>query len=368
MELTRIHCVICENKELKSIYTLTNYPISPTSTRLEENTDEYKDCVFLSCVKCGCIQLKNLIAPEKLYANLHNSTENTPTWKNHHIEFASFIKSHDTNCVFLEIGGNSGVLYNILKDYVKDYTIMDLCRSPLLPKEITFIQGNCETYDIINTNSVIMSHTLEHLYNPRLLINNLNKSGVKYVFISIPNMDSLYNTKNMSIIHNEHTFFLGDNEIKYIFAQYGYKCLDSYDFRNHSRFYYFVYDNTSVSIPLIENTASSEGIPMLLKYYENKISDIIIQTPCYICPGGHYGQKIYYYLRKYKDYIKGFLDNDPTKQGQRVYGTSSFVYSPSELLKYNNTPVTIILYAGPYTEELKTQLNSIHLFITFISL
>lgn len=368
MNLTRISCVICENSELKTIYTLADYPISPASSDIEEHTDEYNDCVFLSCVNCGCIQLKNLISPEKLYSNLHNSTENTPTWKKHHLEFASFIKSLDKTSIFLEIGGNSGVLYTILEDYVKDYTIMDICISPLLPKKVKFIQGNCETYDIVNNNTVIMSHTLEHLYNPRLLINNLSKSGVKYVFISIPNMDSLYNTKNISIIHNEHTFFLGDSEIKYIFAQYGYTCIETYHFRNHSRFYYFVYDNTITSIPLIKNISSSESIPAILKYYENKISNITIHTACYICPGGHYGQKIYYYLRKYKSYIKGFLDNDPTKQGLRVYGTSAFVYSPNELLKYNNTPITIIIYAGPYTEELKTQLNLIHSSITFILL
>ena len=368
MDITRTKCVLCENEGLKPIYTLIDYPISATSSDLEETVDEYKDCIFSSCLQCGCVQLKNLINPEKLYANSHNSTENTPTWKRHHAEFATFIQTIDTSGILLEIGGNSGVLYNLLENYAKEYTIMDICNSPLRPKKVKFIQGNCESLAITGNKCVIMSHTFEHLYNPRKLINNLLTSGVNSVFISIPNMDSLYNTKNISILHNEHTFFVGDYEIKFMFEQYGYTCSHSQDFRNHSRFYHFIRDNLTTLAIIPKQFSYTEGIQNILLDYEMEMANIKIDTPCFICPGGHYGQKIYYYLRKYNKYIKGFLDNDSSKQGHRLYGTPVLTYSPNELLNYSTTPITIILYAGPYTEELKTQLLLIHSSITFISI
>jgi hypothetical protein len=95
---------------------------------------------------------------------------------------------------------------------------------------------------------------------------------------------------------------------------------------------------------------------------------ITIDRPCFICPGGHYGQKIAYYLRPFRQYIRGFLDNDPSKQGLRVYGTDAKVHSPEILREFQKTKVSVILYAGPYTEELKNQLNQIHPDIKYVSL
>jgi hypothetical protein len=98
------------------------------------------------------------------------------------------------------------------------------------------------------------------------------------------------------------------------------------------------------------------------------MKDIDIRTPCFICPGAHYGQKIYYYLRRFSNHIQGFIDNDPLKQGRRVYGTPSYVYSPDVLAKYKGTTISLILYAGPYTEELKRQLDMIHPSIKYIAI
>jgi FlaA1/EpsC-like NDP-sugar epimerase len=97
------------------------------------------------------------------------------------------------------------------------------------------------------------------------------------------------------------------------------------------------------------------------------MKSIIVDTPCFICPAGHYGQKLYYYLQASKKNIKGFIDNDPLKQGKRVYGTPVYVYSPDILKTYRETTIYMILYAGPYVDELKLQLNRIHPKIIYVS-
>ena len=72
--MNRNSCIICNSKLLNDIYTLENYPITPSSNNLDYSTDEFQDCTFLSCNICGCVQLKTLIDPIKLYLNSHNST------------------------------------------------------------------------------------------------------------------------------------------------------------------------------------------------------------------------------------------------------------------------------------------------------
>ena len=54
--------------------------------------------------------------------------------------------------------------------------------------------------------------------------------------------------------------------------------------------------------------------------------------------------------------IRCVLDNDPLKQGKRLYGTPFFVESPKGL-KGKEKPM-VILNAGAYTEEIKTDILS----------
>lgn len=365
--MLRDECVICEKGRLTELLTFKDYPITPSSSRQEASTDEFNDCIFSNCTVCGCIQLQNLIDPVKLYEHSHNSTEHTPTWKEHHTEFAEFI-SQRTSASLLEIGGNSGILYTLLKEKIPKYTILDICDSDTRPKTVMFLQGNCEDYNFGGYTHVALSHTFEHLYSPRRFVENLSAAQVSSVFLSIPNMDHLYVSKNISILHNEHTFFVGDTEIKYIFSLYGYSCASSYNFKFHSIFYHFVYQPGTTPMALCNTIERSLTIQTYMNEFERSVKDTIINFPCFICPAGHYGQKIYYYLKQCSKYILGFIDNDVSKQGLRVYGTEASVYSPNVLQEYKHTPISIVLYAGPYVEELIQQLNTLHPNIFYIKL
>ena len=365
--MNRTNCVICNTPDnFIEIHRLENYPITPSSSL--ESSDEFRDCVFVTCNSCGSVQLKTLIDPFKLYKDSHNSTENTPTWREHHKLFSEFISSNSNIDSIVEVGGNSGILYTYLKDVISKYTILDICDTNGRPDDIVFIEGNCETYDFSGHKTVVLSHTFEHLYYPLKFINNLSKGRVESVYISIPNMENLYKSKNVSIIHNEHTFFVGDEEIRYLFSQSGYVCKSLDGFKMHSLFYHFVYDHSSRPLTLHKNLKRSEYIQTYLKEFEETVSNLVIDRPSFICPAGHYGQKIFYYLQKYSANILGFIDNDISKQNKRVYGTTGQVYSPDILQKYKDTIINVILYAGPYTVELKAQLNLLHPRIEYISI
>jgi hypothetical protein len=364
--MERTHCVLCNSYTLTHLYTLKDYPVTPSPSEAFE--DEFQDSIFVYCLQCGCSQLKILIDPVKLYSNSHNSTANTPTWKEHHKLFAEFITENISHSSILEIGGNAGILYNeIYKEHIT-YTILDICDAHTRPPEIPFIKGNCETFDYTGHPCIVLSHTFEHLYHPRNFIDTLRRSNVASVFISIPNMNYMCDTKNISVLNNEHTFFLGSDEILYLFSQFGYICSSMKPFRNHSVFYHFVSDPSCAPIAIKPNIERALIQCEIVKEYQAICDSIVINTPCFICPAGHYGQKLYYYLRRYSSFIEGFIDNDTSKQGKRLYGTLASVYSPNILQIYKDKHISIILYAGPYTEELKKQLNLLHPSISYIGI
>jgi hypothetical protein len=349
------------------VYTLKNYPIIPSSTPNEYNQDEFQDCVFVGCKNCGCVQLQNLIDPVKLYENSHNSTAETPTWKDHHILFSNFIGKSIKHQNILDVGGNSGYLYKYTQSNGVAYKILDICNTDTHPQDVEFIQGNCESFDFTAYPCVALSHTFEHLYSPRKFLESLQKSNVKSVYISIPNMDFLCESKNISVLHNEHTYYIDYKSITSLFSEFKYSLIETTSFKNHSYFFHFEYNFKQEPIINI-SIGRIQQIQTIFLEYENKMKNIMITEPCFICPAGHYGQKIYYYLKNFEPLIKGFLDNDPSKQGKRVYGTPKMVYSIEFIKKYYHSPISIILYAGHYTAELKLQMDLLHSCIRYIEI
>ena len=363
----RIKCVICYGK-LEILFQRTNFPITanPPKSSQEYNNDIYSDQVFYKCVNCSCTQLGTLIDPVILYDSCHNNTFNTPTWKEHHSKFCDFIDIKKYKHI-LEIGG-TGILYNLLKAKQPDiqYTSLDIC-DPVEPiSDITYYKGNCEDYNFPENIPVVLSHVFEHLFNPRKFVESLSNSNVESIYISIPNMAKLLDTNTSNILHNEHTFYIDKVIIEWLFSQYNYQLSDYYEFRNHSIFLHFVKKHTYLeqSIELIRRPEISEKIYKLFKEDGNRLKNIKIKDNSFIIPAGLYGQFIIYSCNPSN--IRGFLDNDRTKQNQRVYGTPYTVFSFDEILKYDN--LTIYILAGPYKNELIQQINSYNKNIEIIEL
>ena len=67
--MNRERCAVCDYGVFKDIYTLDNYPITPSSNTDEACTDIFVDYTVMECMRCGCLQNKTLIDPILLYAN-----------------------------------------------------------------------------------------------------------------------------------------------------------------------------------------------------------------------------------------------------------------------------------------------------------
>lgn len=348
--IVRKECVICCN-DLKLIFAREKYPITASPPTNSEEFDIYTDQTFYKCVNCSCIQLGNLVDPILLYDSAHNNTMNTPTWKEHHTLFAKFIGNDND---ILEIGG-CGHLYNILKSINEqkiEYSCLDICDPIEKIDDVIYLKGNCETFNFPQ-KTLVLSHTFEHLYNPRNFLSSIQRSNIRSIYISIPDMMKSIDLGVPNFLHNEHTYYIDKYLIEWLFSEYGYVCQKYYEFKNHSLFFYFQKGDVNKQTKLENRRFIAEKIHSDFKNESSRLHNLVIKEKSFIMPAGLFGQFLCYTCPTKN--ILGFIDNDISKQNKRVYGTTFFVYSLEDALRL--TPEYIYLIAGPYTNEIKDQIR-----------
>jgi hypothetical protein len=352
--MNRSKCVICF-EQLAPLYERKGFPIS-ISPPLEGSTlsqDLFRDQNFTYCTSCSCVQFGGkLIDPTVLYANAHNNTGDTPTWKEHHAAFKTFVLNTLPQSI-LEIGG-TGPLYSLIRKEQPDifYASLDICSPTQRLDGITYLQGNCESFNFKGHSTVVMSHVFEHLYNPRSFIENMANASVENVVLTFPNMLAMLKVKNPNILHNEHTYFVDRLYTEWMFGNYGYKLGSYVEFNDHSIFLHFQLGSGPMEIALYNRPEIPIQMKEIYEEEKTRLSNIHVKENSFFAPAGLYGQLFYYFS---KPDIIGFLDNDTAKQGKRVYGTPYYVFPFNTVVGLKK--VTVYVWGGPYRAELLKQLS-----------
>ena len=361
-------CIICDYTLLQ-ISEYKDHVVSYSPTNIPSNDSTKISFPVGYCNNCCSIQLMLLIPPSTLYKNSHNETFNTPIWQDHHITFYNFFKDMllDINTC-IEIGGAQCILANkIIREYpLLKYTILDIIEQPL--SDINVEIGNCENY-VFSQECVILSHVFEHLHDPKIFLQNIKNSPVKYIILSIPNLEYMVENGHLYVINIEHTFYYNNSHITKLFNDISFRCIKAAEFKNHSLFYIFErtkeLDRSITNIYTYSNTVyrhCSDCDSRLNKISLNIINDILI------APAGYYGYIIYSYLINigYKHLIKFFVDNDKSKHGKYMSGTDISIRPYDELINKNN--ITIIVYTGIHTKDIISQILNLNNTITIITI
>lgn len=352
----RVNCVLCNCIHLEPFYTLEKFPIISSSTDDQITDDIAIDTEFKICKECRCIQLTSLVDKNFLYSH-DNTICKRDFWIKHHTSFVSFIENSIPITSICEFGGGSHPLVDYFTQKPSSYSVIDIFKSDIQKEGILYKEGDCESYSKYDEDTIVMSHTFEHLYKPTEFLKNIENSSIKHVFISIPFMESyLKNDSTFVIINTQHTFYYEKSNIEVLFSRYGFMLTHFKEYNDHSLFFGFTKTPTlSRSLPFqpIQSEIS------MYNHFHKKIKyiqSISINVPFYIMPSLIYGQLVYQYLKD-KSYALGILDNNDRVLHKRLYGTPLQIYLPSIL--QNSSCKDVLLVKTPYYEEMITQLYSL---------
>jgi FlaA1/EpsC-like NDP-sugar epimerase len=166
--------------------------------------------------------------------------------------------------------------------------------------------------------------------------------------------------KYTNCLNFEHTYYASEDFVTQLLEEHKFELIEREYFKDdHSIF--FCARRTNNNNSLIKKNLYSETKATFQQYIDyhlqlvDSLNLAIRETgqPVYLFGAHIFAQ----YLLQFgldESKIVCILDNDPLKQGKRLYGTSLVVESP-QILKQTQAPL-VILKAGFYNNEIKNQI------------
>lgn len=276
--------------------------------------------------------------------------------------FAQFISQNDKIQSIIEIGAGNGSLADTILEYKKDitYNIVDPTysgREEGRTVQRVFIE-DMENLDTIS-DTLVMSHVFEHFYRPSHVLEKLSKcAAIQHIYVSFPDLEYCIQGDSYHVLNPEHIYYVENDFIKALFAQYGFETQRTYHHKNHSVFFEFVRQKTAPTqlIPLC-NARSETEVPAFFKRIfervnaiQSRLEDIPKECKIYIWPCAMFSTFLFA-MGLPKDRIVGVLDNSPHKIGKYLYGHNLQCMSFLNVLE-SNEPAAIILNGGCYNQEI----------------
>ena len=367
--IDRNFCLLDNKSQINDLITFKNFPMYMGCVNTPIDDDLFFDQVW-GVSDSGLVQLKKLMDPNLLYQNSHTPGSIGNTWKLHHQRFFSFIKDNSNDIEnYLEIGGASGSLWNNFSNSQQkfNYEIIEPSNQESNDERLKYIKGFYETQKFNKKyKCIIHSHVFEHVYDPinflKKIHEDLSDDGVQ--FISIPNMKVWLENGYTNTLNFEHTFYVDEFVLEYFLNYCGFvvekKVVDP-----HSVFFKCKKTNNITKV----NFDFSYIKNLFLNYSNFLCKDVDLikektKNNNFYLFGAHVFSQTLLNFGLDENRVMSILDNDPQKQGKRLYGTKIFIQSPNILID-DSFPI-VVLRSGIYTEEIRKQLLSINSTIKII--
>lgn len=363
--IIRKNCVIC-NIELKNkLFNIDlNIQCNPSVKYNDNNNDIIIPYNIFICENCGIYQNKYLGNLNIVYSKSHNNLLISNLWKNHYNNFYNFIENNNIiydNYKILEIGGGNNYLAELFIKKYKNYSILEPNIYNKI-KEIKYIEEWMEKYNYNNDNDndiILLSHVLEHLYNPCELF----KFKSKYICISIPNMSKYVKNKFINVLNIEHTYYFEEIHIINLFLKNKYKLINIEHYLEHSIFMIFKYDEFIQVKNILYNNIIKDDINNNFDMFFKKILKIKddinfllnnnFNNEYAIFPCNHYIQYLITFGLDIKK-INYLYDNNSDKFNKILYGTHLICKNLDFFIKKN---IIIILIGSIYNYEILNNLE-----------
>jgi len=344
---------------MNKIFEFERFPLSICTQ--EGDLSSKEEMINASIVEDdqGLVHFLPYVDPLKIYLSQHNNCVGE-TWRTHNELFADLVLKYETQQI-TEIAGGSGLVYeNYVKnnENYKEWKVIDINPSLIYNnKKVKKIEGLYEDEQIEENDVVISSHFVEHIFDLEGFLKGLRSRKPKYHIFSLPNFKQFSNANYPATIMFEHPHYLPEECLDSILNKTGWEIVDKIYYRKHSIFY------ITQPSDLKENNDTfkdATDIIELIKYMKVRAENV--KDKKFYVFGAHL---TYYYLINMginENQIIAVIDNDPHKQGKRMYGTNTKTISPHDMEEGAN----VFLEMGPYNEEIKKELNNIKNEINYI--
>lgn len=370
---TRINNLLTDEPTMEHLYTLKDFPVSLSCVDPDLKHNKKLDMIFEICKKTGIIQIKNAPALNDIYISPHNSSYGK-VWYNLFEMFAKILFKYINKSVnILEIGGGALLLASkILKNNnINKYTVYE--------KNITLKHSDDNRINIVDeyfTNNTkinekydfyIHSHVLEHVWNPREIIESIgtNINTNSYHCFIVPHLKETFSKKYTNALDFEHNFFITEDYIDIILHNNNFEIIEKSFYLDHSIIYITKkIENKNLILKSFPNLYK-ENKNIALDFYNyhieliDKLNTQINEFNGDLYLFGGTGFSIYLIMFGLKtDNIVYILDNDPEKENKKVYGTNFIVKNPQIIKDKKN--VAVIVKAASYQQEIEEQLYKIN--------
>lgn len=357
--MRRMQCFLCKSKNLKEIVNISNFPVFMGATNQKPEKDLYEDLIFEKCDNCGSVQIKKLIPLDVLYKETHSNAVGR-TWNLHHTQFSEFASKFAKENI-VEIGGSNLIVANNLasRNHIKSITVYDnnIHYEKIKSEKINVVPSffNANTMPS-NTNCIVHTHLIEHLYNP---VEKIKEIGSKlkagdYMIFSAPRIDNMLKEFFTNAMNFEHTYLLCEEKVNHIISNAGFKIVEKKKFNDYCVFY-ACQKTKNITKQKNKNYSDEKLINDFVSHHEKEVVKILSNLDSKKDNTFIFGAHIFtQFLLKFgldENLFSCVLDNDKTKIGNRLYGTGLKINSP-KILKNYDSPL-VILKAAQYTDEIK---------------
>jgi len=218
----RTNCIICNNLLIDTFFTKDlSIPISCYCNESKDVDNIFIPYNVYTCSNCKTSQIKYLGNLNIIY-KFNHADSTGDIMKNLHKYACNVLKKYINNITNItEIGSAKGILSNLVlqeyKNISKYYIIEPEFIGNRTEKQIIindfFENVNIDKYS--DSNTIIISHVMEHFYNPIDVLKRIQEnSNIEYFLLIWPDLEHYKDNNIYHVLNTEHTFYIDNNCIQ----------------------------------------------------------------------------------------------------------------------------------------------------------